>query len=219
MPRFVIRPWHVAAVLLLLLAIASCGGRSSQDDATSGQSSDGEETFFEVDPEQLGPEYRNEALGLTFSPPVQWVMLEGEQRRSVLAALEAQDDNGPYSLSVKDVFFDTDSLSFLSVSNVTMTEGTPNAGSYAESFAADLGLEADQSDSNALVARMDFVVNDTAIVQFRHVQTDRITFTLILTGGDGSLVQMDYSIPTEAYNREAIKLESSIGTVKIGAAQ
>jgi hypothetical protein len=176
-----------------------------------------EDVVFVVNLEQLGPIYENEVLGLKYRPPLHWDQLEGAQRQAVLDSLAPSDEAGNYSLEVVDVFFDTNSMSFSSIGRVVGAESGPGAQEYAEGFGETLGLSnagpADEDD--AIVARMEFSVNDIPVVQFRHLQSNRITFTLLFPSFDGTLIQLDYSIPTENYRGEAKKLESSIGTLQL----
>jgi hypothetical protein len=92
---------------------------------------------------------------------------------------------------------------------------------FVSSFSQALGLEPGTDANSQLVARMDFIVNDVSIVQFRHLrenqvlQENRITFTLVFEGPARELIRLDYSIPSEEYQRESVKLESSIGTIQL----
>ena len=47
----------------------------------------------------------------------------------------------------------------------------------------------------------------------RYVQFERIKYTLLFTSPGGQVVQLDYSIPTAAYQAEGQKVRSSIGTL------
>ena len=194
---------------MAILTLSACGTRA--EEPSSG------DVAFEIDLDQVGSIYENETLGVKYRPPVNWDRLEGDHRQAVLDALASSDDDGDYSLDVTDIFFDIDSMSFSSVAVVTGAGGNPTVDAYVEAFGATLGLDDGEAadDDSALVARMEFSVDNVPIVQFRHLLSNRVTFTLLFLSKTGYLIQLDYSIPTENYRQEAIKLESSIGTLQL----
>ena len=208
---FFIRRFVLAVVgAMAILTLSACGTRT--EEPSSGN------VVFEIDLDQVGPIYENETLGVKYRPPVNWDKLEGDHRQAVLDGLAlSSDDDGDYSLDVTDIFFDIDSMSFSSISVVTGAGGNPTVNAYVEAFGATLGLDDGDAagDDNALVARMEFSVDNVPIVQFRHFRSNRVTFTLLFSSKTGYLIQLDYSIPTENYRREAVKLESSIGTLQL----
>lgn len=205
------RPSFLVSATVAVLAgllLAGCGGREDSSPLA--------EPLFEVDPEQLGPAFVGEELGLTFKPPVEWMRLADAQRQAVLDALEQPEGEDVYSTEVVEIFFSTDTLSFLALSTVQLDGSSAARDEYATSFAETIGLDEERADDEkAIAARMDFSVNEVSIVQFRYVQSNRVTFTLLLTSGPGNLVQFDYSIPTDSYQQESVKLESSIGSIEL----
>jgi hypothetical protein len=191
-----------------MLIVAACGGRDRANSA--------DEMVFEIDPAYIGPAYENPEIGFSYRPPVDWEILASPQREAVLDALaESRSSDSEYVLDVRDLFFNTETLSFSSVALVeSLTADPVDRAQYVQAFAETIGLP-EQSDEEApLVARADFTVNDLPVTQFRHLQSERVTFTLLFEGKGGSLVQLDYSIPTSAYQQESLKLESSIGTLQ-----
>ena len=194
-------------LVLLAVGVASCDRREEPSAAA--------DVSFEVDPSFIGIAYENPDLGIAYRPPVDWEMLGGNQRQAVLDALaENPTDEDAFILDVRDIFFSTESLSFSSVSTVVHPQGNPlTRESYAEAVAEEIGLSGQDESKSEIVARMDFAVNNVPVTQFRHLRSDRVTFTLILNGASGALIQLDYSIPTGAYQKESVKLESSIGTI------
>jgi len=207
---FFVRRIAVAAVgVAAILTLSACGVRTEEPPP--------DEVRFAVDLELVGPIYENGALGVSYRPPINWDRLDGDQRKAVLDALASSNEESDYSLEVADVFFDTDSMSFSSVAVVTSDDEEPTADAYAEALAVTLGLSGggDADDHSEIVARMEFLANGVPIVQFRHLQSSRVTFTLLFTSTTGKLIQLDYSIPTDQYQRESMKLESSIGTLQV----
>ena len=195
----------------VILTLSACGTRA--EDPLP------EDVAFEVDLEHVGPIYENETLGVKYRPPVNWDRLEGGQRQAVLDALVAPDDDDYYTLKVADLFFDTNSMSFSSIAVVMAAEANVTVDAYAEAIGESLGLNNGeiQNDAHAIVARMEFSVNDVPVVQFRHLQSNRVTFTLLFPSRAGELIRLDYSIPTDTYQHEAVKLESSIGTIQVSS--
>ncbi|MEE8441705.1 MAG: hypothetical protein V3S41_08295 [Spirochaetia bacterium] len=202
-------PALAIAGVAAILTLGACGTRAEEPAP--------DDVAFDVDLGRVGSIYENETLGMKYRPPVNWDRLEGDQRQTVLDALASSGNDDDYSLEVTDIFFDTDSMSFSSIAVVTGADANPTVDAYAQALGATLGLnDGDATDeANALVARMEFLVNDVPIVQFRHLQSDRVTFTLLFPSKAGDLIQLDYSIPTENYQHEAEKLESSIGTLQL----
>lgn len=196
-------------VVLVTATLAACAPKAEPPGPA--------DVAFSVDPTLLGPPYENSDLGITYRPPLNWDKLSGPQRQAVLDALAASERDSEFVLEVEDVFFDTNSMSFASIATVRLPDGQVTAQQYDEAFAATLGLPADQSDdeNSAIAARMDFTVNNVPVVQFRHLQSERVTFTLVFTSSAGQVIQLDYSIPTDEYKRESVKLESSIGTLRL----
>ncbi len=191
------------------LSLAACSPRDDTPDQT--------DVTFEVDPALIGPVYENSEIGFRFQPPVDWEPLDDRQRQAVLDALadESAPDANTFQMEVRDVLFSTDTLSFVSLSVI----GDPSdeklrPAAYADAYGQTIGLDQTDAADAELIARMDFSVNGVSVTQFRHLQGDRVTFTLVLAGGNGKVVQLDYSIPTDAYQRESVKLESSIGTIQ-----
>ncbi len=193
----------VLGIALLATIFVGCGVRSPSAGATG-------EVEFEVDPELLDSAYENRALGVAFRPPRDWIALSPEQRQGVSEGLAREQGGQEFSLEIVDVFLETQSLSFASLSRVIDADGpTAQRSDYLEHYWAN--LEAGEEDD--LRSRASFTVNGLNVEQIRHSPGDRITFTLITTAGDGTVIQFDYSIPESAYATEAPKLESSIGTL------
>ena len=199
------------SVLCIVAAIALLGACTPRV-----QSIPPDEVVFSVDPEQVGPIYENRELGFKYRPPLGWEQLEGDRLQAVLDSLPESGEDDDFALEVADIFFDTTSMSFSSIGAVGIGPGA-GASDYIDAFGETLGLEevSPADDTNAIVARMDFAVNGMPVIQFRHLRSNRITFTLLFQTDDETLIQLDYSIPADNYQTEAPKLESSIGTLQL----
>ena len=195
---------HVLLLFIPLALLFGCGSDTPPEDRSEVQ--------FEVIPDYLDEPYDGAGLGIRFRPPLGWEPLDDAQRARVAEALVADQDDDRYNLALGELFLHTDSLSFAAVSTVTR-DGMPVAEieEYVESFAAALGPDEDDE----IRARGVFRMQDREITQFRHMVGDRVSFTLIFAPKSGTVVQIDYSIPASAYESEGIKLESSIGTLRI----
>ncbi len=194
--------------MVLLLFAAGCGNRdSSAPDPGDGPA----EARFTIEPEHLDEPYENARLGTSFRPPAGWRPLDAEQRDRIATALLAVQDDGRYRLDLVDLFLRTETMSFAAVSRITQG-GDPvrNAARYVEDFLELLGPE----DEDQLRARSDFAVNGIPVTQIRHLQSGRVSFTLVFPATDGTLLQLNYSIPPPAYEEEGAKLESSVGTIR-----
>ena len=188
----------VAAVILLV----GCGNRSA-----GGSPS---ETEFDINPELLDTAYENASLGIAVRPPRDWTPLEEAQRNELAQALALEQQGQDFFLEIVDVFLHTDTFSFSSVSRVTDDTGPSTArDEYVEHYWENLQAGGDDE----LRGRTTLLVNGLTVEQIRHALGERITFTLITTASDDTIVQVDYSIPAAAYPEEGLKLESSIGTL------
>jgi hypothetical protein len=192
---------------LLLVLLVSCGGDTSDDSPRNAAVP----TEFEVIPDYLDPAYENPDAGIAVRPPLNWTPLAPEQRDAVAQALIAERDGEAFGLEIIDIFLQTDTLSFLAISWVVDDDGrTVERDEYVE----QLWETIEQSGDDELRGRTTMLINDLVVEQFRHTLGERVTFTLVTTGRDEQVMQLDYSIPLAAYEREGIKLESSIGTLR-----
>ena len=191
-------------MLLLLLFLWGCGRARTTDSAP--------EAALAVDPDHLDPPYRNEQLGAAFSPPLGWRPLEPDQRDRIAAVLtEVQEGQDGYSLELADLFLRAETMSFAALSRVSRGgEPVREPAAYIAAFAERVGA----AEEDRLAARTDFTVNGVAITQFRHTQSERVTFTLVFASRSGELLQLNYSIPPQAYETEGPKLASSVGTIR-----
>jgi hypothetical protein len=195
----------IPTVIFLCTAIAivtGCAREASPDEV--------EEVRFEVIPDYLGDVYRHPALGVELRPPLGWRVLDEEQRDRVVEALVAEQEEERFNLEIVDVFLHTETLSFAALSTISLAgEPVEALDHYVDSFAAALSGQ----DDDEIRARSVIRINDLEVTQFRHTLAGRVTFTLIFRSPRGTVAQLDYSIPANAYEDEAIKLESSIGTL------
>ncbi len=199
---------RAAAVLVMLaLLLAACDRGSTE----RGTDSAPPEARFRIAPEHLDEPYENAELATAFRPPAGWEPLDVEQRDRLAGALLSVQDDGHYRLELVDLFLRTETMSFAAVSRVTRGgEPVRDAGVYIEDFVELLGPE----DEDQLRARADFTVNGIPVTQVRHLQSGRVSFTLVFPAADGTLLQLNYSIPPAAYEEEGPKLESSVGTLR-----
>ncbi len=193
---------------MLALVLAACGDR---DSAGQGPDATPPEARFTIEPEHLDEPYENAELATAFRPPAGWEPLDAEQRDRLASALLSVQDDGHYRLELVDLFLRTETMSFAAISRVTRGgEPVRDAVDYVEDFVELLGPE----DEDQIRARADFSVNGIPVSQVRHMQSGRVGFTLVFPAADGTLVQLNYSIPPAAYEEEGPKLESSVGTLR-----
>jgi hypothetical protein len=197
---------HITLTSLVMVMLAACGS-SDQSEAPSERP---EDVVFSVDPTLTGSIYENDAVGVRVRPPSQWTRLDDAQRDAVGESLATRQLESDYRLALQDTFVHPSSLSFLAVSLVQDEAGSlsePDA--YVEQLANQVAQEDDEIASYA-----SFSVGGVHVHQFRFLREERINFTLIFTGSTGSVGQLDYSIPLQAYEVEGAKLESSIGSLQ-----
>ena len=195
-------------VVVLILALVACGDDRPLNDGPTTAAPP--EARFTIDADRLDEPYRNGEIGIAFRPPAGWEPLEPEQRDLIAAAVMEVQEDGRYSLHLVDLFLRTETLSFAAISRVTRNgEPVRDLPAYVEDYERILV----PAEDDQLRARSEFSVNDIAVTQFRHMQSGRISFTLVFAGSDGTVVQLNYSIPPAAYEDEGAKLESSVGTL------
>ena len=100
---------------------------------------------FEVNPEYLGPTYETDEAEVSFRPPNGWMALSDDQRGRVAdALLEAVTEPDRYSLELIDLFLETNTLCFASLSHVVW-DGQPVTDLEAYADAVTAGLDATES--------------------------------------------------------------------------
>jgi hypothetical protein len=198
---------RVFLILTLLTVMPSCGrDTSTNDEAVSG----GDEIIFEIDASYLGPLYEHAELGLQIRPPEGWEQVTPEQKEAISGELEKEQAGSEYRLRLEQAFFDTETLSFLALSTVqTSTDLAFNLDAYTAELSRQIDAEDDGVASSAT-----FTVNGILVNQYLFVREGRVNFALVMSGSDGQVAQLDYSIPQAVYEAESVKLESSIGSIQ-----
>ena len=215
----------LAALLVLCVVVGMTGCQRSSTDPPV------ESIVFAIDENDLGPRYSNAELGVEFRPPVNWLMLPPDQKEAISQGLLETEVRGPYTLSIQDVFLNTDSLSFAVISLVEAADQPSTSGSesgtsrasesdlqlseYRDYLLESLTQKAAAQEGEVSVDLIRFQVNGLVIDQFRHLVADRAATTLLFTDKHQDIIQLDYSIPVSAFELEIGKLESSIGTLAI----
>ena len=197
----------VATALVGSMVLSAC---SPSDRDRSGAGDQSQEPVFAVDPEDLGEPYTNEALGITFSPPRDWMLLEDDTRERIMEALRGEAEGA----QLIDVFFSTETLSFAVLQRPTDEAGRLLSIQECDELLAATLTPGDDPAGVTASERTEFGVNNLHVIHYRHVVADRIGATLLFTGTDGDAILLQYSIPAAEIDAELRKVESSIGTLR-----
>jgi hypothetical protein len=202
--------WFVTSAVIAALGAAAAvvftgcngGGRADRPE-------------FTVDPDAIGPTYRNTTLGIEFAPPADWIVVDERQRQAVVDALSGDSADETYDLGIVDIFFSTDTLSFASLFAPTRADGSPaDYATYVATFTERIGAVRDSDPDQGQATVDELEVNGIPVTLFRYLESDLIVLTLCFVASGESVVRLDYSIPTSAYQFDGSKLESSIGTLR-----
>ena len=194
-------------VILLLTAalLTSCTPSESGEDAQ-----DSTAPTFAVNPDDLGEEYVSDALGISFQPPRDWPLLEGDAKEQVLGSLP--DDSDP--AQPVDVFFSIETMSFAVLQRPADEDGRLLSVAEYDPLLSEALAPGDDPAGVIASERTEFSVNNVDVIHYRHVVADRIGASLLFEGPDNTAILLQYSLPASAMDSQLRKVESSIGTLR-----
>ena len=174
----------------------SCNSKSQEDSLK-----------FDIDYNSLGEKYSSDSLNLTFFLPAGWNIdkskpLPGQTQKFPGTELDS------YSLKIKEIFYDSLSSSFCSVSKIQANDSLKIKSllnSYETIFTRQFGSEN--------VKRGHFSIGEMEINQFLLMTNTYVLFKLNFMTDKNFILQLDYAIDRSIYPGYIKKIESSIGSI------
>ena len=179
----------------LVLFLSCSDGRSAKTEA---------EVTFVVEDKYLSEPYQSEHLGFQFSPPRDWNPVPSALVKRIIE--ETDPPEADFVLVPETGFFHDKNGSTCIISAVE------NGGDQNALEAYILLLKEALAEDD--IVQSSFSVDAYKVTQLRLVNPQSVSFILLLRDQAGSLIQIDYIIPANAYESEIIKIESSIGSIQ-----
>jgi hypothetical protein len=185
-----------AALLLLtvVLLLSGCGGR---DGSGTGGAETAPAYSFNVDPELLGEEYADRALGLRLAPPSEWSEAPAALREQIAGQIAAETGTDAAS-ALRALFVERSSGSALVV--------------YEPLERDDPGRVFDEWVGQA-AETAEFRHNGLRFFQARVVTEREVRFTLVTEARDGAVAVIQYFMPQSRFQEIGRRIESSIGSI------
>ena len=181
-------------VFVVLLSACGASDRPSTGDAETTPA-----YSFNVNPDLLGEEYADRALGIRLSPPAEWTEAPASLREEIAQQLTESTNIADAETALRALFVERSSGSALVV--------------YEPLERDDPGAVFDQ-----------WVVPEAESAEFRHngldfyqarVLTEGIArFTLVTEPRDGVVATIQYTLPQSRFQEIGRSIESSIGSIE-----
>ena len=196
-----------ATFLVLSLTLASC----DRSDTDGGEYP---EQLFTVRPDDLGPEYQSEALGIGFNPPLGWEEADDSTRDLLVGEPAESAGQLEHTAELEDLFIDMTTFNMVLVWSVVSEDGSPlSVPEYDEILSALYSPTGDPTVP-ATGERTTFQLNGIDVIHYRHVVTDRAGATLLFEGADRQTIRLDYLFTFDSMDEQLPMIESSIGTLR-----
>lgn len=166
------------------------------------------EVKFDVNPALLGNEIKDRELGIKFSPPVGWEMLDSAMFAVISEKLSKEYQQETIIVVPKHIFSYEGGKALLAVSSFTASE--EDSSSVFKNY------------SNLLLKKFDSLqlkyaefTKDGINLRQHLIQTDtHVNFKLLFATGNGKYCQFDYILLRAVYDESKAKaVESSIGSI------
>lgn len=191
----------VLFLLSVLFLTVSCG----DDSPKMGQ---GEEMEFEVNPALLGDEVFDNSLGIKFSPPKEWNLLDPESFAAFSERISKEVRQEKVKVTPRSIYSSAVRKCLLTVSTfeVLSTDGKNPFDAYR----ILLSKEFDSLQLNS----SHFTKSGIKIYQHLIQSGKQVNFKLLFEPQKGKFCQFDYVILKTNYNKSTAKaIESSIGSI------
>ncbi len=188
--------------IILLLVLLNCSEKKTPVTEMS----------FNVDSALLAPEKSFDSLGFRFSPPKKFSPISNSLFTEIQhSLLKMGGDSGEFSLDIISVFMDDSTKGFCSISRLQISdfEGSlnpimPRYQNYLEKKLSGLSI-----------TMADFMKDKIHMYQFLIQGLDRIQFRLDFITIKNIIIQIDYVVPKNDYDKMVQSIESSIGSIKL----
>ncbi|NBB91379.1 MAG: hypothetical protein GVY23_09275 [Spirochaetes bacterium] len=179
---------------VLLTACGDSDRRPSTSDAETAPA-----YSFNVDPDLLGEQYADRALGIRLSPPAEWTEAPASLREEIAQQLSEGTDIADAESALRALFVERSSGSALVV--------------YEPLERDDPGAVFDQWVGPAAESA-EFRHNGLNFYQARAFTEGSARFTLVTEPRDGTVAVIQYILPQSRFQEIGRSIESSIGSIE-----
>jgi hypothetical protein len=181
----------------LLLVLSACGGDGNRQ--STGGADTAPQYSFNVDPELLGDEYADRALGIRLAPPADWTEAPSSLREQIGQQLAAGSEDIALDAALRTLFVERSSGSALIV--------------YEPLESDDPGAIFDEWVGRA-AETAEFRHNGLRFYQARVVGEQDVRFTLVTEARNGVVTVIQYFLPQGRFQEIGRRIESSIGSIE-----
>ena len=170
------------------------------------------ELSFNVDSTLLAPENKFDSLGFRFNPPKNFDPISDSlftEIQNNLLKMEAE--SGEFSLDIINIFLHDSTKSFCSISRLQIKDSEGSLNSSMPKYRNYL----EKKLSGLSVTMADFMKDNIHMYQFLIQGPDRIQFKLDFMTIKNIIIQIDYVVPKNDYEKMVQSIESSIGSINL----
>jgi hypothetical protein len=165
-----------------------------------------------VDSTLLAPENKFDSLGFRFNPPKNFDPISDSLFTEIQNnLLKMEEESGEFSLDIINIFLHDSTKSFCSISQLQIKDSEGSLNSSMPQYRNYLEKEL----SGLSVTMADFMKDNIHMYQFLIQGPDRIQFKLDFITIKNIIIQIDYVVPKNDYEKMVQSIESSIGSINL----
>ena len=170
------------------------------------------ELSFNVDSTLLAPENKFDSLGFRFNPPKNFDPISDSLFTEIQNnLLKMEEESGEFSLDIINIFLHDSTKSFCSISRLQIKDSEGSLNSSMPQYRNYL----EKKLSGLSVTMADFMKDNIHMYQFLIQGPDRIQFKLDFMTIKNIIIQIDYVVPKNDYEKMVQSIESSIGSINL----
>ena len=170
------------------------------------------ELSFNVDSTLLAPENKFDSLGFRFNPPKNFDPISDSLFTEIQNnLLKMEEESGEFSLDIINIFLHDSTKSFCSISRLQIKDSEGSLNSSMPKYRNYL----EKKLSGLSVTMADFMKDNIHMYQFLIQGPDRIQFKLDFMTIKNIIIQIDYVVPKNDYEKMVQSIESSIGSINL----
>ena len=170
------------------------------------------ELSFNVDSTLLAPENKFDSLGFRFNPPKNFDPISDSLFTEIQNnLLKMEEESGEFSLDIINIFLHDSTKSFCSISQLQIKDSEGSLNSIMPQYRNYL----EKKLSGLSVTMADFMKDNIHMYQFLIQGPDRIQFKLDFMTIKNIIIQIDYVVPKNDYEKMVQSIESSIGSINL----
>jgi hypothetical protein len=194
--------YQVFCSIILLLILVNCSEKKAPVPELS----------FNVDSTLLANENYFDSLGFRFNPPKNFLPISDSLFTEIQNNLIKMGANsGQFNLHIMNVFLDDSTKGFCTISRLQIPEFEGSLNPIMPRYRNYL----ENKLSGVSITMADFMKDNIHIYQFLIQGPDRIQFKLDFMIIKNIIIQIDYVVPKNDYEKMVQSLESSIGSIKL----